>query len=86
VCQNLFYEFHQDKPVRQISLSITNLQDESSMQLSLFEARKWQKRKLGETMDQIRRKYGTTAILRAVSYTEAGTAIHRSSLLGGHKK
>lgn len=86
LCQNLFYEFHQDKPVRQISLSITNLEDESSMQLSLFEERKWQKRKLGETMDQIRRKYGTTAILRAVSYTDAGTAIHRSSLLGGHRK
>ena len=56
------------------------------MQLSLFEERKWQKRKLGETIDQIRKKYGTTAILRAVSYTDAGTAIHRAGLLGGHRK
>jgi len=86
LCQNLFYEFHEDKPVRHIAVSVTNLEHESSMQLSLFEERKWKKRKLGSAMDLIRKKYGSTAILRAVSYTEAGTAIHRSNLLGGHKK
>lgn len=33
-------------------------------------------------MDGIRSKYGSNAILRAVSYTPAGTAIHRAGLTG----
>jgi len=36
-------------------------------------------------MDQIRNKYGSTALLRAVSYTDAGTARDRAKLIGGHK-
>lgn len=56
------------------------------MQLSLFDEGKWRERKLGKTMDHLRSKYGSTTILRAVSYTDAGTAITRAGLLGGHKK
>jgi DNA polymerase V len=36
-------------------------------------------------MDEIRAKYGATAILRAKSYTLGGTAIQRSQRIGGHK-
>ncbi|MGO1058517.1 Y-family DNA polymerase [Planococcus sp. FY231025] len=86
VCQELFHEHYIGKPVRQISLSISNLEEESSMQLSLFEARKWENRKLGAAMDNIRNRYGYAAIYRAVSGTEAGTAIARTRLIGGHKK
>lgn len=86
VCQQLFYENYSNKPVRNLNVSITNMEDESSMQLSLFDTQRWQKRCLGAAMDSIRSKYGSTAILRAVSYTDAGTAVQRSSLLGGHKK
>lgn len=56
------------------------------MQLSLFEVRKWQKRKVGAAMDAIREKYGYSAVYRAVSGTEAGTAIARTRLIGGHRK
>lgn len=86
ICQELFYKFYLDKPVRQVSLSITNLEDESSMQLSLFEAQKWEKRKLGAVMDDIRNRYGYSAVYRAISGTEAGTAIARTHLIGGHRK
>ena len=86
ICKELFREFYTGQPVRQISLSITNLEDETSMQLSLFEADKWQRRRLGAAMDAIKRKHGPTAIYRGVSGTEAGTAIDRTKLIGGHKK
>lgn len=86
VCQVIFNDHFQNKPVRQISISISSLEEESSMQLSLFEARKWEKRRLGAAMDQIRNKYGYSAIYRAVSGTEAGTAIARTRLIGGHQK
>ncbi len=84
VCMILLDENYNRRAVRQISVSITKLEDERSMQLDLFDTQKWQVRELGEAMDNIRSRYGTTAIVRAVSLTEAGTAIKRSKLVGGH--
>ncbi|SOC11696.1 DNA polymerase V [Ureibacillus xyleni] len=86
VCWELLDEFYAERPVRQITISISNLESENSMQLSLFDDKKWKRRKLGATMDYLRAKHGTTAILRAVSYTDAGTAVARAQLVGGHKK
>ena len=85
VCLELLKENYADKPVRQVSISITKLEDEYSMQLNLFEKDNWKKRKLSEAMDNIRNRFGSTALLRAVSFTDAGTAVKRSSLIGGHK-
>ncbi len=86
VCTELFDEFHDGRPVRQLSISLSNLADEYSMQLSLFDRTKWKKRKLGETVDELRSKYGSAAVLRAVSFTDAGTARQRAGLIGGHVK
>lgn len=85
VCKELLSENYDARPVRQISLSITKLENEQSVQLSLFEKDNWRDRAIGSVMDGIRNKYGSTAILRAISLTDAGTAIKRSKLLGGHK-
>lgn len=85
VCMALFDKFYDNRPVRNISISITNLENESSMQLDLFEQDKWRKRKLAAAMDEIRNKYGATAILRGASLTKDGTAIKRARLVGGHK-
>ena len=35
-------------------------------------------------MDEIRQRFGTTAIMRAMSKDAGGTAIERASLVGGH--
>lgn len=86
VCEQIFDAFYDHRPVRKLSISITNLESEHSVQLSLFEEDNWKIRNLGKTMDSLRSKYGATAILRAVSFTEAGTARIRDGLLGGHKK
>lgn len=86
VCMTLLNENYKKQAVRQISISITKLEEEGSMQLSLFDPEKWQVRKLGTVMDEIRSDYGPTAILRAVSLTDAGTAIKRSKLVGGHNE
>lgn len=86
LCAELLDEFHDDRPVRRLAISLANLEEEQSMQLSLFEEHKWRNRQLGKAMDSLRKKYGSTAVLRAVSYTDAGTAVHRSKLIGGHYK
>jgi len=65
--------------------SIIELENEQSIQLSLFEKDNWRERAIGSVMDNIRNRFGSTAILRAVSLTEAGTAMKRSELVGGHK-
>ncbi|QED48529.1 Y-family DNA polymerase [Cytobacillus dafuensis] len=85
VCVQLFHKFYEGKTVRQISLSIGNLVDDNEMQLNLFDQNGWKKRELGYTVDHIRSKFGAEALLRAVSYTAAGTARHRATLVGGHK-
>jgi len=84
VCMYLFHRFYMQRTVRQISISLANIQEDNSMQLNLFARNRAQERKLGYVMDGIRTKYGDTALLRAVSYTDAGTSLHRSELVGGH--
>ncbi|WP_342510224.1 UV damage repair protein UvrX [Sporosarcina sp. FSL K6-2383] len=85
VCKELLSENYDARPVRQVSISITKLENEQSVQLSLFEKDNWREREIGKVMDRIRNKYGSTAVLRAISLTDAGTAIKRSALVGGHK-
>ncbi len=84
-CLELFEKHYEQKTVRKIDVSLSNIVDDSEMQLSLFELERPKKRELGYVMDRIRGKHGSNALLRAVSYTNAGTAKQRSSLVGGHK-
>ncbi|WP_163969925.1 Y-family DNA polymerase [Oceanobacillus halotolerans] len=83
-CMHLFAKFYQQKTVRKISISLENICDDQHVQLNLFEKNRIREQKLGYVMDAVRDKYGKDALLRAVSYTPAGTALQRSKLVGGH--
>ncbi|WGT38099.1 hypothetical protein QH639_20085 [Lysinibacillus sp. 1 U-2021] len=83
-CLELLDEHFAGEPARQLSVRISNLDREHSIQLDLFDERKPQRQLIGPTMDAIRNKFGATALLRAVSFTGAGTAINRDRLVGGH--
>ncbi|MDP1392647.1 UV damage repair protein UvrX [Lysinibacillus capsici] len=83
-CLDLLDEHFAGEPARQLSVRLTNLEAERSIQLDLFDERKDQRQVIGHVMDAIRRKYGVVALLRAASYTSAGTAISRNRLVGGH--
>jgi len=85
VCLLLFKEFYRNQTVRQISITLSKIESDANMQLDLFNEKKAKQIELGYVMDQIRNKYGSKSLLRAVSYTPAGTAVHRSKLIGGHK-
>ncbi len=84
-CLKLFHQYYHGQTVRSISISLSNIVNDDQVQLSLFEPEKPRQRELGYVMDFIREKYGADKLLRAVSYTQAGTAKHRSKLVGGHK-
>ena len=83
-CLTLFDTFYTNKTVRQISVTLSNIEEDDNMQLDLFQQDREKQRILGYVMDSIRDKYGPKALLRGVSYTNAGTALHRSNLVGGH--
>ncbi len=83
-CIELLDEHFAGEPARQLSVRISNLEREHSIQLDLFDDRKPQRQIIGPTMDAIRNRFGATSILRAVSFTKAGTAINRDCLVGGH--
>ncbi|OCA91008.1 UV damage repair protein UvrX [Bacillus sp. FJAT-27225] len=85
VCLELFSENYSGKTVRQINITLGNIVDDTELQMSLFDMGASKRRNLGYVVDRIRHKYGSGALLRAVSYTSAGTAKHRATLLGGHK-
>ncbi|WP_312475993.1 DNA polymerase thumb domain-containing protein [Neobacillus sp.] len=85
VCLELFHEHYTGKTVRQISLAIANIVDDQELQLDLFDTGAYKRRELGYVVDSVRRRFGSGALLRAVSYTAAGTAKHRATLVGGHK-
>jgi DNA polymerase V len=85
VCLDLFQVFYDGQTVRNISITLSNICEDAETQLTLFSLDHPAKRKIGYVMDDIRQKHGSNALLRAVSYTKGGTALHRSRLLGGHK-
>ncbi|MEI5908221.1 UV damage repair protein UvrX [Bacillus spongiae] len=85
VCLKLFYMHYEKKTVRKISITLSNIIEDESIQLDLFRPNLSKKRELGYVMDRLRNRYGSGAILRAVSYTDAGTSRHRARLVGGHK-
>ncbi|WP_209123325.1 UV damage repair protein UvrX [Alkalihalobacillus sp. BA299] len=84
-CLHLMKKHYRGETVRQITIALSNVCDDAHVQLSLLDPEKPRKKELGYAMDAIRNKYGSDALLRAVSYTKAGTAKHRCTLLGGHK-
>lgn len=80
----LFRKHWDEKPVRTLSMSVTNLEPDELYQMSLFEDMH-KRRSLGYCMDRIRDKYGSTSLLRASSITRAGQLRARAGKIGGHE-
>lgn len=84
VCMQIFYKFYDGfSSIRHVYVTLNNLFDKQETQLDFFEDRT-KKTDIGYVMDAIRDKYGSTAILRASSFTNAGVTIDRSKKIGGH--
>jgi len=71
-------------PVRAINVSLSNLMDDQIMQLDVFNDR-IAERALAYTIDNIRYRYGKTAILKAASLEDGGLYRKRAGLIGGHQ-
>lgn len=84
VCVQLFHRFYDGySKIRRIYVTLTNLSDDDETQLDLFNERT-KRKDIGYVMDKIRERFGSDAILRASSYTDAGILLERSKKIGGH--
>ncbi|MNN38448.1 DNA polymerase IV [compost metagenome] len=82
---SLFRRHWDGQPVRKVGVAVSTLVQDDEYQLMLFDERpKYQA--LEKATDEIKRKYGESAILRAISLTSAGLARDRSGKIGGHYK
>ncbi|PQP82241.1 DNA polymerase IV [Paenibacillus sp. PCH8] len=81
----LFLRHWDGLPIRRISVSLTGLVPDSEVQLSWFDDRE-RKRELERATDDIKRKFGDTAIMRASSLCSSAQAQERSHKIGGHYK
>ncbi|GGG12800.1 DNA polymerase IV [Paenibacillus abyssi] len=81
--RTVFYAHWDGMPVRKIGVVLSGLTDDGQYQLTLFGDRE-RKRSLGRAADEIRSRYGSTALLRASSLLEAAQAHERNVKIGGH--
>lgn len=79
----LFRRHWDGQPVRKVGVTLTGLVRDDEYQLTLFDERP-RYQALERATDEIKRRYGESAIFRAVSLTGAGQALERAGKIGGH--
>ena len=72
-----------DEKIRRLGIFLGELSDITDCQLNLFESRE-DEQVLGNTINDIKSKYGKNYVLRGVSLEEKATAMKRNKLIGGH--
>lgn len=83
----LFHRFYEGYPIRQVFIRATKLTPyRAAWQASFFSdvIRKEKRQQLWESIDVIRKRYGKSSVARLISYLDSGTALERSTLIGGH--
>ncbi|WP_375547036.1 DNA polymerase IV [Paenibacillus sp.] len=81
----LFRRHWNGLPVRKIGVTLSGISKDDQYQLTLFGNRE-RIRSLERTTDEIKHRFGSTAILRASSLLDTAQAMERSVKIGGHYK
>lgn len=73
-------------PIRKINISFNNVKDELYEQLDLFTDYEniKKERKLEQTINDLKKKFGKNSILRGMNFEEKATTRKRNLLIGGH--
>lgn len=84
----LFNTYCEDKPIRRIFISFSDLRNRGVEQLSLFSDVQSieDEEELYKTLDEIMNKYGNNAVLKADALTKSSTIKERHNQIGGHRK
>lgn len=86
VCTNIFDKFYNGMPIRKVSITAGSLTSDASLQINLFNNVEVveDNKKLNETVDKIKEKYGNNSIIKASNLLSDSTAIDRNGKIGGH--
>lgn len=81
----LFERNWQGQPVRQFNIALNDLVEEVGQQMSLWDYAGEEDRRVDRVIDEIRDRFGKTAVFRGHSLTRGSTFFERSQNIGGHK-
>lgn len=82
----LFRQYYNQQPIRNVGVSVTKLTKETYQQLSLFDNVETlaKNEEIDKVVDDIRRKYGFAKMIYLSSKLEGARALEGSQLVGGH--
>ena len=85
-CMMLFDEHYDGSPIRKVTIRVSGLVKEFYVQLNLFKDmnKVITDHKLHSSLDNIKFRFGKSAVLRASSLTEDSTVRARNTMVGGH--
>ncbi|MGX6428054.1 Y-family DNA polymerase [Levilactobacillus yonginensis] len=82
----LFRQYWEGQPVRNIGVGLARLSVSGSLQLDIFQdpERQLKNDRFDRVIDDLRDRFGKTAVVPASSLMRGGTMISRAALVGGH--
>lgn len=86
VCKSIYDSYIEEEPIRKVSISLGKITDNNYVQLNLFEEVNETINKIPIVVDEINKKFGDNAILKASSLLNYSTIKMRNKKMGGHNK
>ncbi len=86
VCKSIYDSYIEEEPIRKVSISLGKITDNNYVQLNLFEEVNETTNEIPIVVDEINKKFGDNAILRASSLLNYSTIKMRNKKMGGHNK
>ena len=83
----IFNHYYTKFPIRKVAISFSNLSLNDKIQLDIFENYEdiEKRKRIEETIDEVKEKFGPNSILKASSLLSDSTIKERNGLIGGHK-
>lgn len=81
----IFEQNWRGQPVRQFNVALNDLEEDAGQQMSLWDYAGDEDRAVDHVIDEIRDRFGKTAVFRGHSLTSGSTFFERSQNIGGHK-
>ena len=86
VCKSIYDSYIEEEPIRKVSISLGKITDNNYVQLNLFEEVNETINEIPIVVDEINKKFGDNAILKASSLLNYSTIKMRNKKMDGHNK
>lgn len=86
VCKSIYESYIEEEPIRKVIISLGKITDNNYVQLNLFEEVNETINEIPIVVDEINKKFGDNAILKASSLLNYSTIKMRNKKMGGHNK